>query len=135
MVKPHYKVRLSGGFHEDREWWVTFARRFNGKAKILGRHTPYISTSINGEFWYYPWLRQCDQRTPQEASGPPACRTDWKCTSAYIKVLEMWAAQTWGHQWRDSTVVMVTDNETVRAALCSGRSRSMDVMHFVRRLF
>ena len=44
VAKPHFKVRLSSGFHEDRRWWLDFARKFNGKAKIIGRHTPYVTT-------------------------------------------------------------------------------------------
>ena len=57
----------------------------------------------------------------------------------YINVLKIWAAfcaaPTWGHLWCNSTVVMVTDNETVRAALTSGQSRSKVAMYFIRRLF
>ena len=35
VVKPSFKVRLSGGFHDDRKWWLAFAKKFNRKAPHL----------------------------------------------------------------------------------------------------
>lgn len=149
VAKPHYKVRLSGGFHEDRKWWLDFARRFNGKAKIIGRHTPYVSTYSDASGGGFGTIHDSDWRVGafdhgtdeaiRNQVGHHHATPDPTCAGAHINVLEMWAAfcaaQTWGHRWRDSTVVMVTDNETVRAALTSGRSKSKGVMYFIRRLF
>ena len=44
MRKPYYKVWLSMAMKEGFEWWLGFARTFNGKAEMLGRFAPVIST-------------------------------------------------------------------------------------------
>ena len=113
-----------------------------GKAKRLECHTPYISTYNDASMEGFGTIHGCDWKVGAFDSATDERlkkQVGHRHASAHINILEMWAAfceaQTWGHQWRNSTVVMVTDNETVRTALCSGRSKSRDVMHFVRRLF
>ena len=51
--KPHYKIRLSQGFHEDIQWWIQFAATFNGKAKILGTFVPIQEIYSDASNWGY----------------------------------------------------------------------------------
>ena len=45
------------------------------------------------------------------------------------------ACDRWGEQWKDTTMMLVTDSVVVQAALPMGRSRSEVIMYYMRRLF
>ena len=64
---------------------------------------------------------------------------DSGCRSGNINVLEMWpilvAVRRWGPTWEDTTVVFVTNNTQVRAALNSGRSKNKTTMAWLRLIF
>ena len=149
VKEPHYKVKLGPGFREDIAWWADFAARFNGKARILGRFAAHVATYSDASDWGYgaahdnDWIAGAfDPRDDAPLGGalghhhkPP----DPVCAKAHINVREMWAAYSaalrWGHLWTNCAVVVVTDSTTVRAALNTGRSRSSEIMYFIRRLF
>ena len=147
--EPYFKVRLGSGFREDIAWWCDFAATFNGKAKILGRFAAHISTYSDASSWGFGathgprWVVGAFDPGEDEKIGarvghhhfPP----EGSCAEAHINTREMWAvlsaAINWAHLWGNSSVVMVTDSTTVRAALNTGRSRSPAIMGFLRRLF
>lgn len=147
--EPHYKIRLNKGFREDLAWWREFAREFNGKARILGRFATCVSTYSDASNWGYGATHGSDwmvgafdpdvDENVRRGAGHHHHPPDVRCAMAHINVREMWAAYSaavrWGHLWKDSVVVMVTDSTTVRGALNTGRSRCPEIMYFVRRLF
>ena len=149
LREPHFRVRIDSGFREDIHWWYHFASRFNGKAKILGRFAAHLATysdasnwgfgASHGHGWVAGSFHEADDKTLGRELGHHHLAPDPICEQAHINVREMWAAYsaalTWGHLWADTAVVMVTDSTTVRAALNSGRSKSKDIMFFLRRMF
>ena len=56
-----------------------------------------------------------------------------------INVLEVWpvlaAVRRWGHLWDSRTIVFVTDNTQVKAALNLGRSRNKTTMVWLHLIF
>ena len=147
--EPYFKIRLSGGFREDIDWWCQFASRFNGSAKILGKFAAHIATYSDASNWGFgaihanSWIAGAFDRATDEGMrgvlGHHHLKPHQMCESAHINVREMWAAYAaalrWGKSWAGASVVMVTDSTTVRAALNTGRSTNESIMYFLRRLF
>ena len=147
--EPYFKVRIDKGFREDIQWWYSFASQFNGKARILGRFAAHIATYSDASSWGYgashgnDWragsFHETDDKNLEGILGHHHLAPPPSCGHAHINVREMWAAYCaalcWGNLWADSTVVMVTDSTTVRAALNTGRSRCPEIMFYIRRLF
>ena len=89
VAKPHYKVHLSCGFHKDGRWWLTFARRFNDKAKIIGHHTPYVFTYSDCRVGVFaPRMN----KAIRAQVGHHHCPPDEICAGENRNLLEMWAA-------------------------------------------
>ena len=145
-----HKIRLNEEFRLDLKWWLEFASRFNGKAKIIQSGEPVIAVYSDASLYGFgamhqqDWLAGCfrfegEKRIQQwlghhhVSAGDRGCRTD------NINVLEMWpmlaGVRGGGHRWGNSTVVFVTDNTQVRAALNSGRSRNKTTMAWLRLIF
>ena len=147
--EPYFKVRIDKGFREDIRWWYGFASQFNGKAKILGRFAAHIATYSDASSWGYgashgnDWqagsFNKADDRGLEGILGHHHRAPPPSCDHAHINVREMWAAYSaalsWGSGWADAAVVMITDSTTVRAALNTGRSKSPEIMFYIRRLF
>ena len=144
----HYKVRLNEGLREDIAWWLGFARKFNGSASILGKFAAIYSTYSDASKWGFgalhggDWLAGNFMEKDNDTRGylghhyvEPEARVRLE----HINVQEMWAAYAaasrWSERWANANIVMVTDSSTVLAALCTGRSRSKQIMHYIRRLF
>ena len=64
---------------------------------------------------------------------------DEGCKSENINVLEMWpilvSVRRWGKLWMNRTVIFVTNNTQVMAALNSGRSKNKITMSWLRLIF
>ena len=148
--KAGHKVRLNEEFRLDLNWWLEFAAKFNGKAKIIPSSEPAISVYSDSSKFGFGALHADDWvagafefKAAKELqgwlghhfvyAGDSGCRTD------NINVLEMWpvlvAVRRWGSEWKDRTVVFVTDNTQVMAALNSGRSKNKTTMAWLRLVF
>ena len=51
LKKPYYLFSINAVFHEEISWWLNFIDTFNGKAKMLGRHTPFESVHTDASNW------------------------------------------------------------------------------------
>ena len=148
--KAGHKVRLNEDFRLDLKWWLEFANKFNGKAKIIPSTDPAIAVysdsskfgfgALHGEDWAAGAFEFKKSRELQAWLGhhfvfadDAGCRTD------NINVLELWpilvGVRRWGSLWKDKTVIFVTDNTQVMAALNSGRSKNKITMRWLRLIF
>lgn len=148
LKKKHYKVRLNKEFFKDLIWWKQFVKTFNGKAKILGLHAPTVSVYSDASLWGYgalhgnDWLVGCFKNMePNEKTilGHHYDNTIYTEEDIHINVYEMWsvlqALKRWYHKWRDKNVLIVTDNNTVKSALNTGRCKNKCIMKFMRQIF
>ena len=148
--KATHKVRLNEEFRLDLKWWLEFAATFNGKAKIIPSTAPVISVysdssmfgfgALHGEDWVAGAFNFKAAKTLQGWLGHHFVYAgDAGCRSDNINVLELWpilvGVRRWSAEWRDRTVVFVTDNTQVMAALNSGRSRNKQSMAWLRLIF
>ena len=148
--KSSHKLRLNEDFKMDLKWWIRFSDTFNGKCRIIPSTLPnrsvYSDSSLSGfgalhgldwlagEFSVYPgptlstWLGHHFVRAEDEG-----------CCTDNINVLELWpivmAIDRWKESWRDQTIIFVTDNTQVMAALNTGRSKNKTMMRWLRRIF
>ena len=149
MKEPFYRFRLTRDFHRDIEWWGSFVERFNGRACILGSHAPHLSVytdastwgmgALHGSDWCVGAFDEEDSTSLAAEVGHHRVIADEDCIGAHINVLEMLAvlvaARRWCKDWADKNLVFVTDNQVVREALNSGKSKNKLIMSFVRELF
>ena len=148
--KSHHKVRLNDEFRLDVKWWLEFASKFNGKASIIPSGEPVISVysdaskfgfgALHGSDWVAGAFEFKDAKKLQKWLGHHFVSADGAgCRSDNINVLEMWpvlaGVRRWGAEWLNRTVVFVTDNTQVMAALNSGRSRNKTTMSWLRLIF
>ena len=148
--KATHKVRLNEEFRLDLKWWLEFAATFNGRARIIPSHAPVLSVysdsskfgfgALHGEDWVAGAFDFKNARALEGWLGHHFVYAgDVGCRSENINVLELWpilvGVRRWGAQWRDRTVVFVTDNTQVMAALNSGRSRNKQSMAWLRLIF
>ena len=145
----HFKVRLSSGFREDVIWWDSFVGDFNGKAGMIGGFSPMIAVysdasnwgagATHGNDWLVGAFEEKVDTLLGRYVGHHHQSPDVAVGSAHINIKEMWAAfagaSRWGGSWLNSTVIFVTDSAVVQGALNSGRSRSPEIMGFLRKLF
>ena len=64
---------------------------------------------------------------------------DCYCIDAHINIKEMFAvitaARRWSPLWCDKWLVFITDNNTVRAVLCSGKTKNHTILQWIKELF
>lgn len=149
LSKPFYKARLTGSFREDIRWWRDFAEIFNGKAGMIGKFSPVVSVYSDSSNWGFgathqdDWLVgsfiDLDDSHLRHYAGHHHVKPDKGLGVSHINVKEMWAvfagAARWANGWGDSSVIFITDSAVVQSALNSGRSKSSEIMYFLRRLF
>lgn len=150
LKRPSHKAKLGEEFKLDLRWWIDFAKEFNGKAKIIPSLEPVISVysdaslkgfgALHGRDWIAGFY--ANSGSEREASwlghhwadaDDPGCETD------NINVLELWpvvlAVDRWAERWGNRTVMIITDNTQVRAAINTGRSKNKTSMKWLRRIF
>lgn len=61
------------------------------------------------------------------------------CSDEHINIKEMWAVvaavDRWSNLWKNKNVVFITDNNTVRSALESGKSKNNLIMTWLKKIF
>lgn len=144
----NYKVRLNEDFREDLYWWLDYMAVFNGKTKIIPTDKPVIAMYSDssrkgfGALYGADWIAgtfQENKDLKQWLGHHWADADDKNCDTDNINVLEMWpvlkGVEKWGPEWRDKTIIVVTDNTQVRAALNTGRSTNKTTMRWLRKIF
>lgn len=149
VKKSYYKVRLNAGFREDVNWWLQFAKVFNGTSQMLGKFAPTHSVYTDASCWGFGALYGRDWLAGTFAEEDSTDLAGYlhhhnsiapgSLLGSHINTLEMWAvfaaASKWVGTWRNAKILVMTDNTTVLAALCTGRSRSQPLMPILRKLF
>ena len=143
-------MRLNDEFHLDLKWWLEFAAKFNGKARIIPSVDPALAVycdsskfgfgALHADDWVACAFNFKDSRELQGWLGDHfVSADDIGCSSDNINILEMWpilvGVRCWGHLSEDHTVVFITDNTQVMAALNSGRSKNKITMGWLRLIF
>lgn len=143
-----HKTRLNAEFRKDVMWWVEFVSTFNGKAKIIPTEAPTIAIYSDASLKGFGALHGADWLAGnfgKEGSMRTWLGHHWvtgddeDCVTRNINVLELWpilkAVERWCGQWSNKTVVVVTDNTQVRAAINTGRSTNKTTMKWLRQIF
>lgn len=124
----------------DLDWWLAFARVFNGRATIIHERlveTVFLCTdpsqtgfgaTFGDDFflgtWSFPRIELCDWANSLHWAPPPV----YESIDNNINVLEfwpiLWGVVRWGHLWRGQKVVLYTDNNQVLVAVNTNRSRN-----------
>ena len=145
--RPYMHIALTEEFQDDITWWIGFAERFNGSAKIKGVATPTLGLYSDSSFWGYGAYSNVDW-----IAGPWDTTNKWAMTLGHhyegstdvatdenINVLELFpilkAMERWGPKWQDSNVCCVTDNTQVMWAIRKGRSKNLFSMCWLREIF
>ncbi|XP_073462173.1 uncharacterized protein [Aquarana catesbeiana] len=133
---PDQILNLDSAAIADLSMWEEFLSAWNGISlfiPIVSVHSPQVVTdaaastgfaAIFGHHWFSgPW--------PQQILLIPG----FSQTSALFELYPIVAAaQLWGHHWTGQTVVFSTDNQATADIINKGRSKSLAVMSFLRRL-
>ena len=148
--KAAHKVRLNDEFRKDLCWWLEFASKFNGKAKIIPSTEPVLSVysdsskfgfgALHGDDWVAGAFDFKGEKELMGWLGHHFVYADEEgCRSDNINVLELWpivvGVRRWGPSWKNRSVVFVTDNTQVMAGLNSGRSKNKLSMAWLRVIF
>ena len=148
LREPFYSVRLNAGFREDICWWREFAVGFNGKASMLGKFATIYSVYSDASSWGFGATHQDDWLVGTFVSKDAGALERYSghhfsgagsLSEEHINIKEMWGvyagALRWAQAWRDGSIIFVTDSVVVQTALNTGRSRSVGVMGYIRKLF
>ena len=128
-------VPISREAAKDIEWWLHFAKAWNGIALFLEPHwTPspqfelFTDTSGTlgfGAYWNGAWFS--GTWSAELASKP----IEWK----ELYAIMMASCRAWGHNCSSKKLLFCCDNSAVVSIWESGLSRSSDLMCLVRALF
>ena len=133
VAKLHYHVKINAAAKADLAMWSEFLQRYNGVSFFINErrltnaslclYTDAAGSSgygaIYGKKWFY-------------GSFPDS----WK--KANIVFLELFpiviALMTWGHLWKNHSIVFCTDNQALVAIINKQSSKHLSVMFLVRKL-
>ena len=126
----HHRVRLTQAFHADITWWLEYLPGWNGVSA----------------FYDDDWTPNADMELYTDASDLAAAgyfKKSWFVvpanTTRSINWRELYAivvaAATFGSQWQGKRILFHCDNMCIVQVLCSGTSKSVEIMHLVRKLF
>ena len=131
LSRPRHKLKLSSEFHEDIKWWLSFLESFNGKVIFPSplSHFVHMDASTGGSGIYFAgdWLY-----TNWKQDWPQVSKLHINHKESLSTLL---AANRWGHLWRNSNVVILTDNTTAKACINKMTSKNKTVMRALRTLF
>lgn len=139
------RVRLSDIYRCDLMWWSSFLSVFDGQCDIFPSLTPshHVFTDASGSgfgAWYqrdylFGFWSTSGYSCPHHLSPP--IFNDLSLSN--INVKELWpvlaAIHRWGESWRNSYVLLHTDNTQVLNMVSSGRSKNTQAMQLLRELF
>ena len=136
LMKPlrqnRHKIRASPGMVQDLQWWSRFLEVFNGK-RIIHQTVPTYVAAVDA----------CP------VGGGMVFQEDWSyvnwsydfpsISKSHINVKEtaatLLAIKRWAHIWKDSKVIIYSDNTTAVACINKGTSRSREIMVLLREIF
>ena len=141
-------VTLTKSFHKDLEWWTDCARWFNGEARIIGgmeNHSAAVEMDASGlgygAVYREDWLAGAwggslrgtkDMHGHYRPSPDMHIPDDINIQELYPLLESLWR---WGEQWRNSKVVIFSDNTQVVSAINKGKCENDTSMRIMRRVF
>lgn len=129
----HHHVRISATVRADINWWLSFARNWNGRNLILEHQwTPSPAFQLftdasdhgYGAYWRGHWF--CSTWSKQQRRHT----IQWRELFAVVL-----AAATWGSQWQRKRLLVHCDNHAVVHIWRTGTSKQQSLMRLVRTLF
>ena len=129
----HHHLRLSKAMKADLNWWLHFARTWNGRSFFLDHHwTPsptfqlYTNASQQGYgcYWRGHWISGTWDRYQARRD------IQWKELFAILV-----AASAWGAQWPRKRLLVHCDNHAVVDVWRTGTCKQAALMQLVRALF
>ena len=143
----HRSLSLSKCFKADLDWWLTFARWFNGSAKIIqpkaftkAFYTDSSGSGFGGvsdtDWFSGAWddnLKGGSDEHSHFVPRPAMYIPDNINVQELYPILE--AIWRWGPEWRDCRVQCFSDNTQVVAAINTGKSSNSVSMSLLRQLF
>lgn len=147
-TRPHRRRTIPATLRVDLHWWRDLLPEFNGVMLLedTARQIYHVFTDASGTgygaFWYpsnspadAEWLLQLPLPQNQAVA---LTRLELLSSTDSINVAEtlcvLLALDKWRHCWIHGTIVVHTDNETARAALLSGTTRSPTVLLVLKAL-
>lgn len=138
--KPWHHIRLNAAARSDLCWWQLFLAPLNHRSVrqslVPGGQRFTFATDASGSVgcgavWDYRWFQL------KWSELPAAFHDDVVGDSITSKELLpiVLAVGTWGPYWRDSTVLVLCDNQGAAAAVNSGYSKVPRIMQLLRALF
>ena len=133
LKAPAHKARLGVSFQEDVNWWLRYLSVFNG---VVFYRVADIRYTVHTD--------ACD------IGGGAFCGGDWcymnwnvdlgqtyhRLHINYKEILSIFmAVHRWAPRWRNSDVVVLTDNVVAKAVINRGHCKSKLVMSLLRQLF
>lgn len=143
--------QLDINIRADLDWWLCFARVFNGRAGVI--HDSLVESYFfctdasqtgfgavfGNDFFLGTWAIPNVSLHPWVHSPHWAPPPTHDVMDSNINVLEfwpvIWAVVRWGHLWRGRKIVLYTDNNQVLVALNTNRSRNTVIMGWLREIF
>ncbi|XP_053388526.1 uncharacterized protein LOC128551651 [Mercenaria mercenaria] len=133
VKKLHYKVKLRSPAKHDMSMWLDFLANFNGTSFFINEqrlssdniclHTDASGSKGYGAIYKSNWFYGSFPHSWQKAN---------------IAFLELYpivlAVFTWGHLWRNHTVVFHTDNEALVSVINKQTSEVHCIMYLIRKL-
>lgn len=146
------RVRLTRQFHQDIQWWDSWASEFNGQASMIahnyGSGLSICSDSSMKGYGVVHGTRWCAghfnaDSTPKAITPLREEHYHWVNLdvghSLSINILELvpiWlACVLWGSMWTNQQVICWTDNTQVMAAINRGTSANAKTMNLLRDIF
>ena len=140
-------IHLSEVFKADLLWWKHFSMMFNGSAAIISVQfwnciTMYADASMlgfgscfNNDWTYGTWDNDTVAEFNHEEHfvlGP----IELLCSSAERELWPILISMIrWGKDWSGKAIHVFTDNSAVQIMLCTGRSKNILCMQWLREIF
>lgn len=137
-------VELDEVIKQDLVWWSSFVHWFNGRARVLGAGHDKLEvftdssnygfgSHIPDDYFWGVWGAEA-VNCPHSENPPLIDKFD-----DHINITELWpvvvAVHRWGVRFRNSGIMIVTDNTQVQSWVNTGRSTNPYAMAWLREIF
>ena len=152
LTEDNPRIRLSEEFKLDLNWWIEFAKDFNGQEFIISPNDGHgavfaTDSSLKGygvvteDDWMAGYFNSVD--IPQGIQSLDASHEHWDnivvddvSNINYLELVPIWLAlRRYSYHWKDSHLLCLSDNTQVVAMLKNGHSTNKMCMVLLRRIF
>ena len=150
------RIRVTTDIRLDLRFWEYFAPRYNGQAIVMdapAMQEGFLATDASdwgmggfyeGRSFSVSWgtahsirpHRQMRAYLRRELQPDRAHPTNGRWRIEYRELYALWwALLTWGHEWRNRTVLFHNDNTTVEYTVNSMGARNPHLMRLIRQIY